>query len=647
MGGLVEAQVRAGGVVAVCGGNDPAWLDVYAGVPRVGRIAAFVNHRLPPAQIVELIASTGAGLVIAGPDVGGLDGLSVPVLRMGAEYERSLAMAEPADPGPADPHSDAWWIPTSGTSGRPKLTRLTHASIAAAIDNTALARPFEGDEVYLFPFPMCHVAGYNVLLFLAHGRPVVLVERFDAATVAAEVTRRSVTHLSLAPTMLAMLLDHLDDTGAELPSLRCITYGSAPMAPALLRRAARRLDCGFAQGYGMTELSGNAVFLSPADHRAALGDRPDLLGAAGRPGPLTEVRIAADGEIWVRGPQVMTGYVDAGDTAAAFATGADGRRWLRTGDAGRLDAEGYLFVVDRLKDVVITGGENVSSRFVEDAMAAHPAVTEVAVVGTPDPTWGEVVTAVVVRRPGASVTDEELLRWGAEHVGGFAKPRRVVVVDTLPHTTSGKVVKPVLREQLSTDALPVPAAADAVVEVDGSGVLRWWVRRHGRWSLDRQVGAAIGRSGTRPLAARTEGDGSTPAGVFPLGRAHDADGEFGAFGTGDDPGVAVGWHRITAADWWCATADHPDHDRLTEARRGPDDEHLASVGPPYEFAVLIGTHSPNASAIFLHVATEHLGRLAPTAGCVAVRRDDLVELVGRLTPNTWFVIGHGMDEAAR
>jgi acyl-CoA synthetase (AMP-forming)/AMP-acid ligase II len=236
-----------------------------------------------------------------------------------------------------------------------------------------------------------------------------------------------------------------------------IGYGAAPMPAATLRRASRLLDVGFAQGYGMTELAGNAVFLGPDEHRRGLAGEPHLLTAAGRPGPGVEVRVVDDagrdqppgrpGEILVRGAQVLGGYWgDDGATADAF----DGE-WLRTGDVGRWDDEGFLYIVDRKKDVIVTGGENVSSLEVEQVLAACPGVREVAVVGVPDPRWGENVCAVVASVPGTIVDRATLVGAARAVLAGFKVPRHVVFVDELPKNGTGKIVKAELRRWLAAD----------------------------------------------------------------------------------------------------------------------------------------------------------------------------------------------------
>jgi acyl-CoA synthetase (AMP-forming)/AMP-acid ligase II len=336
---------------------------------------------------------------------------------------------------------------------------LTHANLSAAIEASEHGRPISADDVFLYPFPLCHVAGYNVLRLHAAGRPVVVMDRFEAAGFVAGVHRHRVTSVTMTATMVSSLLDHLDDHPEDrtrLHSLRQVAYGAAPMPPSLLRRAIEALGVDFTQGYGMTELSGNATFLDPAAHRRALAGAEHLLAAAGRPAPNVEVRVVDDslsdvpvgesGEIVVRGAQVMAGYwMDEEATRRAFSDG-----WFHTGDVGTFDGEGWLTIVDRKKDVIVTGAENVSSREVEDAiLAVCPELKEVAVVGVPDPHWGENVCAVIVVRPGATIEAAELTDRVRLRLAGFKVPRHVVALDELPRNATGKVPKQQLRVWLA------------------------------------------------------------------------------------------------------------------------------------------------------------------------------------------------------
>ena len=255
----------------------------------------------------------------------------------------------------------------------------------------------------------------------------------------------------MAPTMISMLLDHPARAAHDLSSLRQLAYGASAIPLATLQRGMTELGCGFAQGYGMTELSGNAVFLDPDAHRLAASSAPHLLGAAGMPAPMVSVRVVDEsfvdcavgepGEIVVRGDQVIPRYWNRPDTTAeAFVDG-----WFRTGDIGRFDHLGFLYVVDRLKDIIVTGGENVSSREVEDVLSTHPDVAGVAVVGIPHDRWGEQIVAVVVPR-NERVDPAALIRHCESQLAGFKKPKLILSIDELPVNASGKVLKTELRD---------------------------------------------------------------------------------------------------------------------------------------------------------------------------------------------------------
>jgi acyl-CoA synthetase (AMP-forming)/AMP-acid ligase II len=463
----IAGRVGAGAVVAAIGPNHPGWIDLYYAVPAAGRVLMMCNHRLAPAELASQIRRAGAELVVGDPTHlaalgGALDDAGVDVARLSWAGLAGAADAAMPDAHRCLPSSGdaAWLLFTSGTTGTPKGALLTHASVLAAVDASAGARPVDRDDVYLFCFPLCHVAGYNVIHRHAHRRPVVLMEGFDAAGFCQAVARHGVTSCSLAATMLAALCDHLGAHPGDLDllaTLRVVAYGAAPMPVALLRRAHGLLGVDFTQGYGMTELSGNAVFLDAAAHRRGLAGDERLLAAAGYPAPGVQVRVTGDdgavvpagvpGEIEVRAAQVMAGYLS--EPVATAATVRDG--WLRTGDVGTLDADGLLRVVDRSKDIIITGGENVASREVEEVVASAPGVGAVAVVGVADQRWGENVCAVVVPAPGATIDADAVVAHVRRSLAGFKSPRHVVVVDALPVNAAGKVVKAELRSWLAAN----------------------------------------------------------------------------------------------------------------------------------------------------------------------------------------------------
>lgn len=475
LAGLVDAQIaalnrhsRPGARIGVHAANSAAFVAALYAVPASGRVLVPLNVRLTDAEAADQLRRADAALLLGDP-IAGFDGPIRPLEGFGT-LDGDGASDGTAGGGTSepDPTAPAWIIFTSGSTGRPKGVLVTHASLAAAVATTAAARPLADDDVYLYPFPLFHVAAYNVVHAHARRRPVVLPPRFDARRIIELCHTHRVTAMSLAATMLRMLLDVLgEDTDlTPPPSLRTIAYGAAPMPAVLLREAHDVLGCDFAQGYGSTELSGNAVFLGPDAHRRGLAGETRLLSAAGYAGPGVELRIVDDsgsdvdpgvpGEILVAAAQVCAGYLD--DRRATETAIGDG--WLHTGDIGTLADDGLLTIVDRAKDIVVTGGENVASREVEDALRTHPLVADVAIVGLPDAHWGEAVTAVIVPSDDPpAVTDgpfgapDDLAHALRSHVAarlaGYKKPRRVFLIGALPTNANGKVDKPALRALLT------------------------------------------------------------------------------------------------------------------------------------------------------------------------------------------------------
>ena len=458
LGGLVGPGIA----VAALGPNAWGWIDAYYGVPASGRLLVPLNHRLHAAELVEMVRRAAVGLVLGDADhlarVLAVDD-SIPTVDWSA-WDLLIDGATPSGARPpVDPSDPAWLLFTSGTTAAPKGALLSHRSLSASVAASDTARPVDVDDVYVYPFPLCHVAGYNVLQRHANGRPVALLDGFDASRFCDVVEATSATSCSLAATMLASLLDLLGaepERRGQLTTLRSIGYGASPMPTPLLRRADVMLGVDLGQGYGMTELSGNAVFLDAATHRRGLDDDESILSAAGVPAPGVEVRIVDEdgtdladgqvGEITVRAPQVMVGYLD--DPEATAAAIVDG--WLRTGDLGRLD-DGMLRVVDRRKDMIITGGENVASLEVEEAVMSHPAVLRVAVIGVPDAHWGENVCAVVVPVDADGFDVDAVETHVRSRLAGFKVPRHWWLVDALPVNAAGKVTKAELRRRVADD----------------------------------------------------------------------------------------------------------------------------------------------------------------------------------------------------
>ncbi|MDF2830153.1 MAG: AMP-dependent synthetase, partial [Mycobacterium sp.] len=357
LAGWAAQRCGRGERVAVIADNGVDYARLYYAIPRSGAVLALVNQRLSTSEQTSLLTAIEPAIIVG--DARYLDALpttTAPAIRFDSPEWQAAQRYSEGTVG-ANPDDVAWLLFTSGSTGAPKGVLHTHRSITAAVRGTVEGRSVRSGGVYLLPFPMCHVAGYNVLVHHAAQSTVVPVPAFRPEAFVAAVKAHGVTSCSLAPTMLHGLLAHLDETGADLPTLREIAYGSAAIPADLLRRAMARLDVGFHQGYGMTETGGNVTFLGPDDHRAGATGDTGVLATAGRPHSGVEVRIASGdvGEIQVRGPQVAAGYWR--DPRPVTDGG-----WLNTGDVGRIDEANRLVVLDRSKDVIITGGENVSSR---------------------------------------------------------------------------------------------------------------------------------------------------------------------------------------------------------------------------------------------------------------------------------------------
>lgn len=445
----LAALGETGDRIAVLSWNCPDYVALIYGVAAAGRILVPLNARLAAAEWIYQLAHTQCRLLFAAPELAAeLQAhrdfpQDITVVALDEALDAWLTTAAVATPPAVQAQDPAWILFTSGSTGRPKGVVLTHAAFMAGLDSAALARPVQPTDRYFYPFPLFHIAAHNVLLQHLYGATVVLARSFDADDTLHACRTLGVTSMSLAPTMIAMLMDHPDFHVSDLNNVHTIGYGASAMPLSLLRRLLDESNVGLCQSYGMTELCGSVAFLTVADHRAA-ANAPHLLTAVGKPLPTAEIRIAGDaqgsGEILVKAAQCMRGYWR--DPDATGATLRDG--WLHTGDIGRFDEDGYLYIVDRKKDMIISGGENVASREVEEALRKHPAVQDCAVIGLPHPRWGESVCAVVCVQ--SQVDDAQLEAHCRELLAGYKTPRRWFRTEALPLNASGKVDKPRLRE---------------------------------------------------------------------------------------------------------------------------------------------------------------------------------------------------------
>lgn len=453
--------------VAVLSGTRPEYVEAYYGVPMAGMALTFLNHRLHPAEIAAIVDHAQAAvLIVSGEYLDALRDLreAMPTVKtvVGLDgggdvaYADLMACADASEPPRADEDSLAWLVYTSGTTGRPKGAMLSHRALTSGVIGSALHWELPDETVFLFCFPLCHVGGYTVVVHHLRGATVGLMRSYDNEAFLRLVQEWRVTQTGLAPAMIAFLLRHPGIERYDLGTLEAIGYGASAIPAEVLREGLARLRCDFYQGMGMTELGGNVLHFGRADHRRAAAGETHLLAAAGRPMHLAELRVVDEdgadvpagepGEMVVRGDQVMSGYWREPElTEASFRDG-----WFRTGDVVRQDEEGFVYIVDRMKDMIITGGENVASREVEEVIHRHPAVAEVAVVGVPDPAWGERVCAVVALRPDAHATAEDITAVCREHLGGYKVPRRVEFVPALPRNVAGKILKREVRTRLAS-----------------------------------------------------------------------------------------------------------------------------------------------------------------------------------------------------
>ncbi|GGM17946.1 fatty-acyl-CoA synthase [Streptomyces fumigatiscleroticus] len=452
--------------VAYLGPNHPAFLETLFAAGALGAVFVPLNTRLTAPELAHNLSDSGSTVLLhspdraeaartaaeeagvrhrialAGPDDGGALG-----------YEEILAGAETGDldetVAPEDPCMIMY---TSGTTGRPKGAVLSHANITWNSINVLVDIDLAGDEVTLVAAPLFHTAGLNMtcLPTLLKGGRVVLVGAFDAEHVLELIESQRVTYMFGVPTMYDAMAARPRWATTDLSSLRTLSCGGAPV-PA--RTIATYLDRGlaFSQGYGMTEASPGVLYLDKEQTTAKAG-------SAGVPHFFTDTRVVLPdgrdagpgerGEILVQGPNVMTGYWRRpADTGNAFT----GNHWLRTGDVARTDTDGYVYIVDRVKDMFISGGENVYPAEVEDALLTHPAVAECAVIGIPDPVWGEVGRAVVVLTPGTRADEDDILGHLKDRLAKYKIPKSLVVTESLPRTASGKIIKSVVRDTYATD----------------------------------------------------------------------------------------------------------------------------------------------------------------------------------------------------
>jgi acyl-CoA synthetase (AMP-forming)/AMP-acid ligase II len=471
-GGLYSLGLSAGDRVGILMWNAPQLLESFFGTWKAGGCVVPLNARFLQDEIIYHLKDSSASAVIFGEEFRELMAQAkqhLPGLRhfictgepltgqLG--YEELLGARLHIKRPKLDVKDDdlAWLFYTSGTTGRPKGAMLTHSNLTfMAVAWVADLMHLEPEDVGLHAAPLTHGAGFHAiaLTLKAAAQVILRPHRFDAENFFATVAKHRVTNTWLVPTQIKILLKDPDLKQRELSSLKWIVYGGSPMYVSDLEQALERIGRVFVQLYGQGETPMTGTYLRVKEHITE-DQGANLLASCGRARSGIEVKILNQddedlgrgdvGELCVRGPTVMKGYWNRPEaTAEALRNG-----WLHTGDVGYMDSRGYVYILDRNKDMIITGGSNVYPREVEEVLLQHPAISEASVIGVPHDFWGEEIRAVVVLRPGMGATDEELISFVGKRISDYKKPRSIHFVSELPKSAYGKVLKRELRERYS------------------------------------------------------------------------------------------------------------------------------------------------------------------------------------------------------
>jgi acyl-CoA synthetase (AMP-forming)/AMP-acid ligase II len=463
--GLIAAGVKPDDRVAVHAANSDRYVEIFFGCAKARATLVGVNARLAPPEIAYVLDDGRAKILFVGshhheiaaaalaqcaqaPAVIAIDGGHA----QWPAFEAWRDAQSPVDPAlPIQADDDVIQFYTSGTTGLPKGVQITDAAYLAFFKHgigADWARYDAGDAV-LVAMPMFHVAGINTAILSAgQGAKSVILEQVDPVEILRLIPKHAIKHAFFVPAVINVLLQVNQKMPTDFSSLERVFYGASPIAEDLLVEAQKTLGCSFTQLYGMTESLGAGTYLPPEAHDPARGK----LRSCGVAWPGFEIACRREdgspcapgevGEIVMRSDTLMKGYHNRPDaTAEAVRDG-----WLHTGDAGYLDEDGYLFIHDRVKDMIVTGGENVYPAEVENAVFGHPAVADVAVVGVPDDKWGEAVKAIVVLKPGASASAEGIMAFAKGRIAGYKAPKSVDFIDVLPRNPSGKILRRELRE---------------------------------------------------------------------------------------------------------------------------------------------------------------------------------------------------------
>ncbi len=455
--GLIADGVRPGDRVAYLGKNTLAYFEYLLGAVRARAVLVPVNWRLAEPEVAYILGNARPRSLLIEeafePLVARL-APDVPHRVVGDAFTAWQARQSDTDiEGAADWTEPLLQLYTSGTTGRPKGAVLTHRSLFGLRGAPDLHPPWyrwSEEDVSLIAMPVAHVSGTGWAIWtLQHGACGIVAREFDPNAAFEQIVQHRISKLMMVPTSIHIAVRHPQARATDFSFLRYIYYGGAPLPAALLAECIEVFQCGFVQMYGMTETSGTIVALAPEDHDRAKGARMRSVGRAlrgveikilGKGGQTVAAGIT--GEIATRSVANMAGYFEM---PAATAETLDAQGWLRTGDAGSLDEDGFLYLHDRITDMIISGGENIYPAEVENAIFGHPAVAEVAVIGVPDEKWGEAVKAIIVPVPGAPRDANAIIAWAGARVARYKLPKTIEWVAALPRNHTGKVLRRKLR----------------------------------------------------------------------------------------------------------------------------------------------------------------------------------------------------------
>jgi acyl-CoA synthetase (AMP-forming)/AMP-acid ligase II len=456
---LSQEGVVAGDRVAYVGVNAPSFLEVLYGATKIGAIATALNNRLVRAELEVILRDAEPTVLVQGagePTLAPGDPATLHKVITAEQFEGWVDAQPDTDPlVRIDPSEPAVMFYTSGTTGLPKGILLSGASIGQALATMHYDMELDTTSVAMAPIPYFHISGFGLALIAnLNGSALLLELATEPSALVKLLVDRRVSHAAVVPTLIQRMVNLPESREADWSALKYLVYGSAPIPLPIIEQVTDVFGCKFLQSYGLTESTGGVTVLWPEDHLPEPG-REIQLRSVGRAMPGVELRVVDPetrrdvepgqrGEVWIGGGHLMTGYWRRPEATAAVLTD-DG--WLRSGDGGSFDEYGYLYLHDRLKDMIVSGGENVFPAEVESVLTAHPDIAEVAVIGVPSEQWGESAYAVAVAAPGAEPDEAAIIAWTRERLAHFKCPVGVAFVEALPRNASGKLLKTRLREQ--------------------------------------------------------------------------------------------------------------------------------------------------------------------------------------------------------